>query len=251
MDTQGSASASKLEKYEFQNGENRFRIVGDILRRYTYWVRTPANRPVLLECLAFDREQEKFLNRETDHVPAYFPYKLDNNNNPVEDPKKPGQFQRNNPSWGYVANVIDRRDGKLKTMYLKKTFFEEIKKLAMKKNPSTQAIFGDPTNVVTGYDCVINKEKTGPLAINVKYNVDAFAPMSYSIPLTEAELAAFEAAPTVHDIAPRLTAEQQLELLESIKTGAYDAARNKNSGDSTPDDAEAVAAARADAIRDV
>ncbi len=254
MDTQGSAAASRLDKYEFKNGENRFRLVGDVLRRYVYWVRTPANNPVLFECLSFNREQEKFLNKEVDHVPTYYPYKLDDKGNPVEDTKKPGQYMRMTPAWGYIVNVIDRSDGKLKTMYLKKTFFEEIKKLAMKKNPQTQQIFGDPTNPVTGYDQVIHKEKTGPLPINVKYSVDSFAPMSYAIPLTEAEIAAIEAAPTVHDIAPRQTPEEQLEILISIQNGEYDAKRaeaKNGRSDTTNDDAAAIAAARGNAVKDI
>lgn len=245
MDTRGQAGSNRLEKYEFQPGENRFRIVGDVLRRYVYWVRSPANRAVLLECLSFDRDQEKFLNVETDHVPRFFPHALDNNGNPKPDPKKPGQLARNTPSWAYVTTIIDRRDGKVKELHLKKQMFEEIKKLAAKKNPQTKMPFGDPTDMESGWDIVVNKEKTGPLPINVKYAVDAFAPMAYAGPLTEDEVLMVQDSPEVSERHPRLSAEDQLKLLEEIVSGEYDKRFNKDGGeDSTPDDAAAMAAAR-------
>lgn len=245
MDTKGQAQSARLEKYEFQPSENKFRIVGDILRRYVYWVRSPANRPVLLECLSFNRELEKFTNIETDHVVKYYPYALDNNGNPKPDSKKPDQFMRNSPSWAYVTTVIDRRDGKIKELHLKKTFFEEIKKVAMKKNPQTGEFFGDPTNMDTGWDIVITKEKTGPLPINVKYNVDAFAPLMNKIPLTDEEKMKVAEIPSVHERHPRMTPEEQLAFINEIQSGEFDKKFQKDDGgDKTPDDAAAMAAAR-------
>lgn len=211
MDTQGKAVDTRLPSMELKLGKNSFRIVGNILRRYGYWVKTPGNKNVFFESLAFDRELEKFTNAEQDVVPEYFPTK-----------EYQGKETRNTPTWAYVATVIDRAEGKIKELHLKKTYFEAILKIARSKNPATKQMFGDPTNPVTGWDIVLEKEKTGPSVMNIKYNVDPFCAMS-PCALTEEELDMIEEAPAIFDRHPRPTREDQLKLMQSILNGEYDA----------------------------
>ena len=231
MSTNGTAISTRLESMEVKAGQNRFRFVGPILRRYGYWVKTPGNKNVFFESLAFDRELEKFTNVEQDIVPEFYPTKKYND-----------KEVKNTPSWAYVSTVIDRADGKVKELHLKKTYFESILKIARSKNPSTKVIFGDPTDPVTGWDAVVTKTKTGPSALNVKYEVDPFCAMTYACPLTEEEVEAFEAAPSIFDRHVRPTREDQEKLMQSIITGEYDAKfENKDKEKATDNtDQEAV-----------
>lgn len=219
--TKGQAQAQFLPKYEIGLGDNTFRIVGDILRRYIYWIKTPAKKAVPFECLAFNRDLEKFDNKIPDHIPTFYPLKMDFNGNVVTDPKT-GKTSPHRPSWAYVATVIDRKDGKLKELHMKKTMFEDLIKVASKKSPVTKEPFGDPTDKVTGWDVTVNKEKTGPAVMNVKYSVDAFSPINGQKPLTDDEIQLFEDAMSIHERHERATPEEQLELLLKIQSGEYD-----------------------------
>ena len=219
--TKGSAQAAYLPKYELGIGDNTFRIVGDILRRYIYWVKSPAGKAVPFECLSFNRDLEKFDNKIQDHVPTFYPLKMDFYGNVVTDPKT-GKTSPHRPVWAYVATVIDRKDGKLKELHMKKTMFDDLIKVASKKSPVTKQAFGDPTDPVTGWDVCVVKEKTGSSAMNVKYSVDAFSPINGAKPLTEDEIALFEDSMSIHERHERSTPEDQLALLLKIQSGEYD-----------------------------
>ena len=67
----GSAQKSSLETFNFKDGENKMRIVGDILARYVYWIEGENGKNLPLECLSFDRNQERFNNTEKDWVREY------------------------------------------------------------------------------------------------------------------------------------------------------------------------------------
>ncbi len=224
--TKGSAQAAYLPQLKLENGENTFRIVGDILRRYIYWVKSPAGKAVCFECLSFNRDLEKFDNKVQDHVPTFYPLKMDFYGNVVTDPKT-GKTSPHRPVWAYVATVIDRKDGKLKELQLKKTMFEDLIKVASKKSPVTKQPFGDPTNPTTGWDISVNKEKTGPAIMNVKYSVDAFSPINGAKPLTEEEIQMVEDSMSIHERHERATPEDQLALLLKIQSGEYDAEKDE------------------------
>lgn len=224
--TKGSAQAAYLPQLKLENGENTFRIVGDILRRYVYWIKTPAGKAVCFECLSFNRDLEKFDNKIQDHVPTFYPLKMDFYGNVVID-LKTGKTSPHRPVWAYVATVIDRKDGKLKELQLKKTMFEDLIKVASKKSPVTKQPFGDPTNPTTGWDVCVVKEKTGSAIMNVKYSVDAFSPINGAKPLTEEEIALFEDSMSIHERHERATPEEQLALLLKIQSGEYDAEKDE------------------------
>jgi len=242
MTTKGSAGSGRLQVKEFKNGANNFRIVGNVLRRYGYWLKTPGGNSVFMECLGFDRELEKFTNKEVDHVPTFFPNALDFFGN-VELDQKTNSPKPHRPKWAYVVTVIDRDDGgTIKEMHMKKTAFESLIALAGKKNPATKQPFGDPTDPVTGWDCNIIKTKTGSSALNVKYEVDQFSAMSGQCALTEDEIEAIEKLTPIEERYPRQTAEEQLALLKEIVSGAYDEKRTKKgaSGTDSTVDEEAI-----------
>jgi len=178
----GSATKDKLPQYEWKEGQHSFRIVGDVLPRYIYWVVGENNKDIPMECLGFDRDSETFLNEEKDWVRHY-------------DPQK-------KCSWGYSAQCLE--DGVLKIINFKKTLFEQIM--------SAVEELGDPTDVETGWDVVYERVKTGTKRWDVKYNLKPFK--CKKRPLTEAEKEAIADLHSMDEVLPRPTADQQKELLE-------------------------------------
>lgn len=120
--TKGKAQSSKVDSYVYKDGENRVRLVGGVLPRYVYWLKGTNNKDIPVECLAFNREKEKFDNLEKDWVPEFYP-----------DLKC---------TWSYAVNCIDPSDGKVKVLNLKKKLFEQILNAAED--------LGDPTDPDTG-----------------------------------------------------------------------------------------------------
>ena len=184
--TKGKAVKKSVESYEYKDGENVVRMVGGVLPRYVYWLKGTNNKDIPIECLAFDRELEKFTNREVDHVPTYFPDKK--------------------CSWSYSINCIDPKDGKVKVLNLKKKLFEQILTAAED--------LGDPTDPDTGWDVVFKRAKTGPMAYNVEYTLAVLK--CKRRPLSDAERAAVDVAESIDDKFPRATPEEVKKNLEKL-----------------------------------
>jgi len=189
-EAEGQAQKTNIDYYTFTDGENRFRMFGDLLPRYVYWKATRAteeydSKNVAIECLGFDRDKEKFTNVEKDWVQHYYP----------ED----------KCSWAYLIQVIDPDDGKIKVLGLKKKLFEQIRNAAEE--------LGDPTDPETGYVLVVKRAKTGPLAFNVEYTLQVLK--LKPTPLTDKEKKAIEDAPTIDKLLPRPSPEEQKAFIES------------------------------------
>ena len=184
-ESNGGAIKSNIEYQKLTNGDNVFRMVGGILPRYNYWVKTRDGKDVSIECLGFNRDTEKFDNIKTDWVRKYFP-----------DLKC---------SWSYCIQVIDPSDPtKIKVMALKKKMLEQIKEAAK--------TLGNPTDLDKGYDIHVKRAKTGPLPYNVEYTVQQLklkpAPVSDEVKALIAE------APSIDEQFPVPTPEQQLQFLK-------------------------------------
>ena len=189
-ETAGSAVKNRADSFEVKNGENRFRIFGGILARYVYWIKGENNKNIPFECLEFSREEEKFGGtNQKDWVKEYYP-----------DAKC---------SWAYVVVGIDPTDNKVKIWNLKKKLFEQIL--------SAAEDLGDPTDLDSGWDIVFEKKKTGPLPINVAYELKVLRCKPRA--LTDAEKLLVTEAKTVDEMLPRPTPEAQKELLEKIRNG--------------------------------
>jgi hypothetical protein len=200
--TKGKAVKNSHESYTYKDGENTVRIVGGILPRYVYWLKGSNNKDIPVECLAFDREKEKFTNAEVDHVPAFFPDKK--------------------CSWSYSVNALV--DGKVVVLNLKKKLFEQI--------CSAAEDLGDPTDTKDGWDVVFKRQKTGPLPFNVEYTLSVLRCKKRA--LSEAELTAVAEAITIDAKFIRATPEEVKTTLERITAGAEEE-------ESSGTDAESVA----------
>jgi hypothetical protein len=200
--TAGKAVKNSHESYTYKDGENNVRLVGGILPRYVYWLKGTNNKDIPVECLAFDRELEKFNNKEVDHVPAYFPDKK--------------------CSWSYSVNCI--HDGKVVVLNLKKKLFEQI--------VSAAGDLGlDPTSEDEGFDIVFKRAKTGPLPFNVEYTLSQLKLKKRA--LTEAEKALL----TAEDFLPidakfiRQTPDEVKATLERLVKGVEEEATPGTDGE--------------------
>lgn len=188
-ETAGKAIKKTYDTYEYKDGENTVRLVGGVLPRYVYWLKGTNNKDIPVECLAFNRSEERFDNKEVDHVPSYFPEKR--------------------CSWAYSINCIDPKDGKVKILNLKKKLFEQILTAAED--------LGDPTDPELGWDIVFKRQKTGPLTFNVEYSLAVLKCKKRALSKEERE--AVEAAEDIDTKIIRPTPDEVKATLERIVSG--------------------------------
>ena len=189
--SKGSAQKDRADSYAYQDGENRVRLVGDLLARYVYWVEGENKKQLPFECLAFNRATEKFDNAEVDHVKEFYP-----------DLKC---------TWAYAIQCIDLRTGELKILNLKKKLMAQMMEVA-------DQLELDPTDPETGFDIIFVKKKTGPLPINVEYTVQQIKCKQRSLTEKERELVAN--LKSMDEVLPRPTADAQKALLQKLQSGA-------------------------------
>lgn len=193
----GQAKKNIDNTYRYKEGENIIRLVGEILPRYVYWIKNPPGNDIPFECLAFDRDLEKFTNAEHDYVKEYFP-----------DLKC---------QWSYSVQVINVPENKLEVLNLKKKLFQQIKSLAED--------LGDPTDPDNGWNINFRREKTGPLAFNVEYTLNQIR--CKKVPLTAEQRELLNNVRSMDEVYPRSTPEAQKVALEKL-------VRDMKSVESTP-----------------
>ncbi|MBO05441.1 MAG: hypothetical protein CMI58_00110 [Parcubacteria group bacterium] len=181
----GSAQKSSISAYQYVDGDNKIRLCGDILARYVYWVEGENKKNIPLECLSFDRNEERFNNKEQDWVKKYYPDLKCN--------------------WSYATQGII--NGEVKVVNLKKKLWEQI-------NIAAEDL-GDPTDPETGWDIIFKRAKTGPLPYNVAYQLQPLKCKPRA--LNETESALFKEIKSMEDVMPRPTPDAQKELLDRIR----------------------------------
>jgi hypothetical protein len=181
----GSAQKTSISSYQYKDGDNVMRIVGDILARYVYWIKGENDKNIPLECLSFDRNAEAFTNQEKDWVREYYP-----------DLKC---------GWSYATQCID--NGEVKVVNLKKKLWESI--------ISAAEDLGDPTDPETGWDIKFKRVKTGPLPYNVEYQLQALK--CKTSPLSKEDAAIVADIKSMDEVMSRPTPDAQKELLDRIR----------------------------------
>lgn len=209
-ETNGKAHRNTIDAYKMKDGENTIRLVGGVLQRYVYWLKGTNDKDIAIECLAFDRDLEKFNNAEKDHVPDFYP--------------------ELRCSWAYSINCIDPSDGKVKVFNLKKKLFEQIQNAAED--------LGDPTDPDTGWDVVFKKQRTGPLSFNVEYTLSVLR--CKKRPLTAEEKEAVASAKTIDEAYTRPTPAEVLALLERIQKGQAASSEEDQEGNALPEEAKDI-----------
>lgn len=183
-ETKGAAQKKSINALDHTFGENKMRLVGEILARYVYWIKGEKGKNIPFECLAFDRDAETFNNLEKDWVKEFYP-----------DLKC---------TWGYATQCID--NGEIKLVNLKKKLWEAI--------VTTAKDLGDPTDPVDGWDIVFEKKKTGSQVFNVEYTLRPLA--CKKRPLTAEELEILETMKPIDDVVTRPTPDAQKALLDRL-----------------------------------
>ena len=187
----GGAQKSSIDSFQYVDGDNKMRVVGDILARYVYWIKGENAKNIPMECLSFDRNSERFNNVEKDWVREYYP-----------DLKC---------GWSYATQCIE--GGKVKVVNLKKKLWEQIITAAED--------LGDPTDPDTGWDICFKRVKTGPLPYNVEYQLQALK--CKPRPLTDEERALVADLKSMDDVMSRPTPDAQKELLDRVRGAANEA----------------------------
>lgn len=188
----GSAQKSSISSYQYKEGDNQLRLVGDILARYVYWVKGENDKDIPLECLSFDRNAEAFNNKEKDWVKEFYP-----------DLKC---------GWSYATQCLV--NGELKVINLKKKLWEQVITVADD--------LGDPTSYEDGWDLCFKRVKTGPMPYNVEYQLQQLKCQKAKRPLTEDELKIVANLKSMDDVMPRPTPDAQKELLDRINNSRSD-----------------------------
>ena len=186
--TKGGAQKSSISSFAYRDGDNKVRLVGDILARYVYWIQGENGKNIPFECLSFDRSEERFNNKEKDWVREYYP-----------DLKC---------GWSYAMQCID--NGQVKVINLKKKLFEQVL--------SAAEDLGDPTDPDTGWDVQFRRNKTGPLPYNVEYQLQPLKCKPRA--LNDEEMKAIDSLKSMDDVMPRPTPDAQKELLDRIRNSA-------------------------------
>ena len=184
----GEAQKGKIESYTYVEGDNVVRMVGDVCARYVYWLKGENDKNIPFECLSFDREKEAFTNIEKDWVREYYPE------------LKCG--------WSYAIQCV--HGGKVKVLNLKKKLLEQILVAAED--------LGDPADPVTGWDVHFKRVKTGPMAYNVEYQLQALKCKQRA--LDESEMELIKDLKSMDEVLPRPTPDAQKELLDRIRAGS-------------------------------
>lgn len=182
-DTSGTAKKSNIKWYQFKEGLNRFRMVGDILPMYVYWKVNNNNKNLPVECLSFNREEERFDNIEKDWFSYYFP--------------------EAKCQWSYVVKAFDE-EGNLVTVQLKKRMFKQIQDAAED--------LGDPTDPDKGWEIVVKREKTGAANWNVEYSLQILK--CSTMPLTKEQKELIKESPTIDEELPRPKPDEQKKFIE-------------------------------------
>jgi hypothetical protein len=186
----GEASKEKTPSYKMRDGENRIRLFGGVLARYIYWVPNKDGIKTPVECLAFNRDTERFDNAEKDWVKEYYPDLV--------------------PEWAYASICIDMKDpSKVSIFNHKKKLFGVI--VGMVED------LGDPSDPEKGWDVVFTKVKNGPKVYNVEYTVQQLKCKNRA--LTETELAMLSNHPTIDEILRRAPAEDIKKYLDELRGG--------------------------------
>jgi hypothetical protein len=187
----GGAQKSSIDTFQYVDGDNKMRVVGDILARYVYWIKGENDKNIPMECLSFDRNSERFNNVDKDWVREYYP-----------DLKC---------GWSYATQCIE--GGKVKVVNLKKKLWEQIITAAED--------LGDPTDPDTGWDICFKRVKTGPLPYNVEYQLQALK--CKPRPLTDEERDLIADLKSMDDVMSRPTPDAQKELLDRVRGAANEA----------------------------
>ncbi len=245
-ETKGEAQSNKVTFMKMAAGTNRIRVVGNIVRKYDYWIKNSKGNSLPFENLDFDRDAEAFVQGNRNPVKELGLQNMDWKGNPEFD--KEGNPVPLKSKKAYVCPVINRATGKLEYMELKKGVFDGINMLMAKLNdPKIRKRFADPeyaTPNPMAIDVIFTKSGEG---LSTKYEVDLIGCLDlvqdedeYADLMTkfkgDAEILKDMKSP--EEVFPRRTYDEQKALLikhlnpeDDAPQGGQDSGEQKSGGD--------------------
>jgi hypothetical protein len=158
-ESKGEAAKNGLPFMKFQK-DNQFRIISGIVPRYVYWVNNAEGKPRTFECLAFNRQSERFENSNADPIrEAGLKQKGEG--------KDAGKMIPLKCKRAYVCLAINRATNKVEAIDLKKSIFD-----------GTMDTAGQLGKSPLDFDIFV--QKTGTTWTDTKYTVQQLKCGSYT-----------------------------------------------------------------------
>ncbi|ASV43451.1 hypothetical protein [Vibrio phage JSF12] len=250
-ETKGEAVSSKVTYMKANEGVNRVRIVGNILRRYVYWVPGAKGTSAPFENLEFNRDTERFENTGLNPVKELGLYERHYKTGEIvmQEDKKTGEKSPKplGSKKAYLVPVINRATNAVEYMELKQGIFKGVNEAMAKLNdPKQIKRFADENYRVPNpmyIDIIFSKTGKG---LDTEYTVDviemlelvqdedAFNEMKR---LHEADEALLADLDPIEVVFPRPTYAEQKEALKKWMTGEADKEAGEASG-AAPSDSE-------------
>ena len=204
--TRGGADSNKVIYAKLVSGVPfQFRVYGDVLRSYAYWLKAPSGKLAKFENLAFSRDTEKFNSGEQDAVRELGITEMNTYTKTVE----PIKSKR-----AYAIQVINRATNQLEVLDLKKSIFDGM--ISYMQDMDIED--------VTSVEWVVMK--SGTTWNDTKYVLDviktqkANKDQSAVASQHEADKEILAKAKTIEELFPRETYEQQKQRLATFLAGA-------------------------------
>lgn len=219
--TRGGADSTKIVYAKLVNGVPfQFRVYGNVLRSYAYWLKGPSGKSGKFENLGFNRETEKFDSGERDAVRELGITELNTYTKKVE----PIKSKR-----AYAIQVINRATNQLEVLDLKKSIFDGM--ISYMQDMEIED--------VTSVEWVVMK--SGTTWNDTKYVLDVIKTQKANKD-TDAVLAQHEAdneilakAKTIEELFPRDTYDAQKRRLATFLAGAPEPAAGGSNGEGVDD----------------
>lgn len=214
--TKGGADSNKVVYAKLVNGVPfQFRVYGDVLRSYAYWLKNAASKSAKFENLGFNRDTEKFDGAEQDAVRELGITELNTYTKKVE----PIKSKR-----AYAIQVINRATNQLEVLDLKKSIFDGMISYMQDMDIAD----------VTSVEWVVMK--SGTTWNDTKYVLDVIKSQKANKDTAaiaaqhEADNEILAKAKSIFELFPRDTYESQKKRLATFLAGAPEPAA---SGEST------------------
>ena len=217
--TQGSANSTKVTYAKLTSGVPfQCRVVGNVLRRYQYWLKNAAGKSMPFENLGFNRDTEKFDSGEGDPIREAGITELSSYTKKVE----PIKSKR-----AYAIMVINRATNQYECLDLKKDIFDGMISYMQDSDISD----------VESVEWVIMK--SGATWNDTKYVLDVLKTQKANkdeaavAARHEADKEILEKAKPIEELFARETYEAQKKRLATFLAGAPETSEG---GDDTPNE---------------
>ena len=198
----GEASVSNVSYAKFGMGVTQFRIVGDLLPGYSYWLKNSQGKDRKFDNLAFNPKTEKWDSGITDVI----------RERGFTEKNEKGETIPMKSKRNYQVQIINRSTNKVEVMSLSKTMFDAI------------VAYCRDTNTTDVGSLELFIEKTGDAArwSSIRYNLNQIKTMQLNADPAKVAAARekdeelLKDIKTIHELFPRPSAEELRQQLDAF-----------------------------------